>query len=209
MTRIALACPCLIVLLLTVPGPAAVAQNEAVHDALRALKQQAEDAFNAAGRSGDRADLDRLLELVDDNVVLAAMNGRFAIGKSGIVDYFDSTMKGPNRTVQSVHQTFDVAALTTLYGSDTGVAHGTSTGTYELTNGMSFTVHANWTATMVNEDGRWLLASFQFAPSIFDNPVLDQAVSALYWGIGIAGVAGLVLGFLIGRLAGRRRKEAT
>jgi NhaP-type Na+/H+ or K+/H+ antiporter len=74
---------------------------------------------------------------------------------------------------------------------------------------MSFNVDTIWTATMVYENGRWLLASFQFAPSIFNNPVLDQAVNALYWVSGIVALIGLVLGFLAGRLTGKRRREAT
>lgn len=211
MNKVGLSVRSLAVPLLAVLAPLAAAQpsgDEAVHEALRELKQQAEDAFNALGQSGDRADLDRLLDLVHEDVVLAAMNGRFAVGKSGIVEYFDATMTGPDRTVQSVHHTFEVATLTTLYGSDTGVAHGTSHGTYELTSGLSFEVDTNWTATMVNEGGRWLLASFQFAPSIFDNPLLDRAVNSLYWGIGIAGLVGLAIGFLIGRLMAKQRRVA-
>lgn len=171
----------------------------ATHEALRVLKQEAEDAFNAMGRSGELSDLERLLDLVHDDIVLAAMNGRIARGKDGIIEYFMASMTGPGRTVQSVEHTFDVAELTTLYGDDTGVAYGTTHGAYELTNGLSFEVDANWTATMVNENGRWLLASFQFAPSIFDNPILDRTLSSMYWGIGIAGVVGLVVGFLVGR----------
>ena len=181
---------------------------EATHEALRALKQEAEQAFNDLGQSGEMDDLERLLNLVDENIVLAAMNGKFAIGKSGIIEYFNKTMTGPDRTVQSVHHTFEVADLTTLYGGDTGVAYGTSIGTYELTQGMTIVADTNWTATMVNQDGTWLLASFQFAPSIFDNPVLNRAVNALYWGVGIAGFAGIVLGFLVGRRTGRKSKVA-
>jgi len=135
---------------------------EATHDALRALKQEAEQAFNDLGQSGEMDDLERLLNLVDEDIVLAAMNGSFAIGKSGIIEYFNRTMTGPDRTVQSIHQTFEVADLTTLYGGDTGVAYGTSVGTYELTGGMTIVANTIWTATMVNQDGTWLLASFQF-----------------------------------------------
>lgn len=209
---------CLLVALVVIPAPAAAQdaqpdasppELEATHAALRALKQEAEGAFNEIGRSGELADIEGLLDLVHDDFVLAAMNGQVVVGKAGIIDYFNATMTGPERTVQSVHHTFDVAALTTLYGGDTGVAHGTSVGTYELTNGMSFVVDTIWTATMVFENGRWLLASFQFAPSIFDNPVLNRAVNALYWVIGIVALIGLVLGFLIGRLIGKRRREAT
>ena len=183
-------------------------EDEATHEALRALKREAEEAFNVMGQSGELTDLQKLLDLVHEDIVLAAMNGEFAVGKSGIIEYFNKTMTGSDRTVQSIHHTFEVADLTTLYGGDTGIAYGTSIGTYELTNRMNIVVDTNWTATMVNEGGKWLLASFQFAPSIFDNPVLNRAVNAFYWGIGIAGFVGLMLGFLVGKRTRQKRKEA-
>lgn len=183
-------------------------EDEATHEALRALKREAEEAFNVMGQSGELTDLQKLLDLVHEDVVLAAMNGEFAVGKSGIIEYFNKTMTGSDRTVQSIHHTFEVADLTTLYGGDTGVAYGTSIGTYELTNGMNIVVDTNWTGTMVNEGGKWLLASFQFAPNIFDNPVLNRAVNAVYWGVGIAGIVGLLLGFFVGKRTRQKRKEA-
>lgn len=183
---------------------ASAGDDEATHEALRTLKRESETSFNKAGKSGKLEDLQGVLDYVHDNVVLAAMNGELVIGKKGIIEYFDRTMTGPTRTVKSVHHVFDVAALTTLYGGDTGVAYGTSIGTYELTDGLSFEVDTNWTATMVKEDGKWLLASFQFGPNIFDNPVLNTAVRALYWSAGIAGVLGLVLGFLLGKFTARK-----
>jgi ketosteroid isomerase-like protein len=178
---------------------------QAAHEALRALKQDAEQAFNRMGASGKREDFDVLLDYVTDDVVLAAMNGQFAVGKKGLIAYFERMMTGPDRSVQSIHHKFDVADLTVLYGGDTGVAYGTSVGTYELSDGLSFVVDTNWTATMVKQDGRWRLASFQFGPNIFDNPVLNRAVNALRWGVGLALVIGLLIGFLVGRrFAGRR-----
>jgi uncharacterized protein (TIGR02246 family) len=173
--------------------------DEATHEALRTLKREVEAAFNKAGRSGDIKDFQGVMNYVHDNAVLVAMNGDIVAGKKQIIDYFNRMMTDPTRSVRSIHHVFDVAALTTLYGGDTGVAYGSSRGTYELTNGMDFEVDTNWTATMVKEDGKWLLASFQFGPNIFDNPLLNKAVSALYWGVGIAGVIGLLLGFLLGR----------
>jgi NhaP-type Na+/H+ or K+/H+ antiporter len=71
---------------------------------------------------------------------------------------------------------------------------------------MSFEVDTNWTSTLVKDGDRWSIASFQFAPSIFDNPVLDKAVRSLYWGVGISGIVGLLLGFLFGRFTARGRR---
>jgi len=177
---------------------------EATHEQLRSLKTQAETAFNKIGQSGRIEDLQPLLDLVTEDVVLAAMNGEVVVGKDGITKYFQRTMASPDHTVASVHHDFKVAELTTLYGGDTGVAHGTSKGKYDLTDGMTFEADVNWTATMVRENDRWLLASFQFGPSIFDNPVLDMALSAMYRAVVIAGLVGLGGGFLLGWALRRR-----
>ena len=178
---------------------------EAVHDELRALKDGAEEAFNLIGRSGKDGDIEPILEFVHDDFVLVAMNGDISVGKQGIRDYFRDKMAGPEATVASVHHTFNAAALSTLYGDDTAVAYGDSPGTYELTDGRTLVADTNWTATMVKENDRWLLASFQFAPSIFDNPVVDAAIGMVYKAAAIAGIIGLVVGFLLARLLGRRR----
>lgn len=201
------------VTLLAVAVQPALAQDQgaavaAIHDEIRALKAGAEEAFNAIGSSGKDGDIESIIQYVDDNVVLAAMNGDVVVGKQGIRDYFKEKIAGPDSTVASMHHTFNVADLTTLYGDDTGVAYGDTVGTYELTNGMSFTVNANWTATVVKENGKWLLASFQFAPSIFDNPLVDKAVSMMYWVAAAAGFAGLIAGLLLAWLLRRRTASA-
>jgi ketosteroid isomerase-like protein len=189
------------------PTSALMVQDEvqATHDELRALKKGAEEAFNRLGMSGNREDLDRLLAFVADDIVLVPMNGQTAVGKQGIIDYFMRTMTGPNRTVQSVYHEFEVAQLATLYGGDTAVSFGTTRGRYELTGGMRFDVTANWSATLVKQNGTWVLASFQFAPSIFDNPILNQTVRTMYWAVAIASLVTLLVGFVLGRWMGRRR----
>ena len=190
--------------LAAVPNPL---QNEdqAVHDQLRALKAGIEAAFNEVGASAKREDLDAVLDFVTDDVVLTAMNGQCAVGKQGLVEYFERTMVGPGKTVVSVQHTFTPAGLSILYGGDTAVGYGSSAGTYELASGRSFDVDVLWTCTMVKQGDRWLIASFQFAPSIFDNPVLGKAVRSLYWIGGAAALGGLVLGFGASRLFGRGR----
>jgi ketosteroid isomerase-like protein len=185
-------------------APALPNDVQATHEALRALKNGAQAAFNRVGMSGSREDLEKLLDFVADGVILVPMNGQTAIGKQGIIDYFGRTMTGPSRTVQSVHHEFEVAELTTLYGDDTGVAYGNTKGTYALAGGMNFEVNANWTATMVKQNGKWLLASFQFGPSIFDNPLLTQAVRSMYWGVAISALVALAAGFTIGRWTARK-----
>lgn len=182
---------------------ACAADAEATHNELRALRDGVTAAFNKLGTSGKEADLDALLPYAHKNVVLIAMNGMRAVGHDGIKQIFRQTMVGDRRTVQSVHHEFNADALSILYGDDTAIAYGTTDGKYVLTGGANLDVKANWLATMVKEDGKWLIAGFQFAPSIFENPIAQQLQRTLYWFTGAAGVGGLILGYFIGR----RRKR--
>lgn len=176
--------------------------NETTHNELRALKEGITTVFNKLGASGKEEDLTAILQYAHKNIVLNAMNGVRAVGHEGIRKHFRETMVGEKRTVQSVQHDFDVDALSFLYGDDTAIAYGTTKGKYVLTGGVDLEVNATWLGTLVKENGKWLIAGFQFAPSIFDNPIAQQLERTLYWAAGGAGLVGLIFGYLLGR---RRR----
>jgi hypothetical protein len=90
-----------------------------------------------------------------------------------------------------------------LHGDDTAIAYGTTRGKYVLTGGVNLEVNAKWLGTLVKEDGKWLVAGFQFAPSIFENPIAKQLQRTFYWGAGGAGLVGVLVGYFLGR----RRKS--
>lgn len=182
--------------------PAPVAQNdEAVHDALRALKATMSKALN-------ERDLDTLVANVDPNVVFTTMNGDVCRGPEEIRAYFDKMMNGPGRIVKNVTVSFEADALTTLHGGDTGIAYGSSKDHYELMDGQTFDISGRWSCTMVRSGDRWLIASFHYSANVFDNPILTKVKSYISRvGIGAA-VGGLFLGLLIGWMATRRKATA-
>ena len=54
---------------------------------------------------------------------------------------------------------------------------------------------SSWSATLVRQDNRWLLASFNASTSLYDNPVVHLFVQKAQYSTGMwAGLAGLVLG---------------
>ena len=59
-----------------------------------------------------------------------------------------------------------------------------------------------WTATLVRENGRWLIGSLHVSTNIFDNVLLNLAKK---YGVRAASLA-LVAGGILGWLLGRRRK---
>lgn len=190
------------------PARPADAADEATHEQLRALRDGVTEAFNKLGTGNHPDELPKLLTYLHKDFVLAAMNGEVSIGPAGVQDYYERKLGGANATVQTIHHTFSPAALTTIYGGDTGVSYGTTLGKYVLTDGMVFEVETNYTATLVKENGKWLLASFQFAPSIFENPVVDAAVGWIYKAGGLGALLGLLLGLFGGVMLGKKKSAA-
>jgi uncharacterized protein (TIGR02246 family) len=176
----------------------APADVEATHNALRALKQDMEDALNTQ-------DVDRMLKHLHPDVVFTTMNNDVRVGKESIRAYYDEMMRGPNRVVEKISAKFDVAELTRLYGN-TGVARGSSKDHYVLTDGTDIVIDSRWTCTLVREGDQWLIAAFHYSTNVFDNPLLSKLK---YYGaifISVATLGALLAGFIIGRM---RRPKAT
>jgi uncharacterized protein (TIGR02246 family) len=175
--------------------------DEPTHQALRQLKTTMEKALN-------ERDLNAIVANVAPNVVFTTMNGDVCVGAEAIRQYFHKMLTAPGHIVQDVTVKFEVDALTTLYGGDTGIAYGSSADHYELTNGETFDIKGRWTCTMVREGDRWVIASFHYSANIFDNPLLNRVKRLIVQAGVAAGIIGVVLGASLGWLIGRRRKTA-
>ena len=176
------------------------------HEELIALRVASQAAFNKVGASGKVEDMEALLKFVHPDCLLTAMNGQSARGKQGILEYFNRHMINKDHSIAKVQHEFEADHLSILLSPDIAINRGTAMGTYSFTDGAEFVVNCRWTATMARKDGAWTVIAFQFGPSIFDNPVVDALKGWIYKGVGIAGVAGLLIGLLIGR---RRRTEVS
>ncbi|HSF39953.1 MAG TPA: nuclear transport factor 2 family protein [Thermoanaerobaculia bacterium] len=200
-----LACAAAAVLLWTAPAlaqepenappaaPAAAAPSpEALHDQIRAIRDEILAAIA-------KNDFDAIVPHLHPNVVFTPMNNEICRGPEEVRAYFDRMLKGPDAVLKSVRFDMKVDRLTDIYG-DTGLAFGDSDAVYVMNNGMELPVHTRWTCALVRHEGRWKIAAFQASPDAFDNPILEQSKkgAALKAG-GIAAVAGLLLGFVVGR----------
>jgi ketosteroid isomerase-like protein len=176
----------------TVPPPPSPGVSTAqLHDELRRMRDEILAAIS-------RGDVDAILKHLHPNVVFTPMNNEVCRGPVQVRDFFEKMMKGPDHVVETVRLDLKVDALTDLYG-DTGVAFGSSEDHYKLTNGLSFTVKTRWTCSLVRQDGRWLITSFQAGANLFDNPFLAGAKRRAWWAGILAGIAFLAIGFLLGR----------
>jgi uncharacterized protein (TIGR02246 family) len=169
------------------------------HEQLRVLRDGVTDAMN-------RKDVDGLISYLHPSIVFTTMNGDVARGHQGIREYYNKMMLGPNRVVDSITVKFIADDLTTLFLNDSmGICHGSTQDVYTLKGGQRMDINARWTATMIKEDGKWLVTAVHYSTNMFDNPVLTAVQKTMMMvGMGCA-VVGLLLGMMIGRKTGGRR----
>ncbi len=175
---------------------AARAQEDPAHNELRAVR----DGLVAGMNAGD---IDAQLAFLHPNVVVTWHNAEVSRGRDGVKKYLDRMLQGPSKIVEKFGAEVDVDELSILYGGDTALAFGSAREYFSLTTGQSFDFTGRWSATLVKDDGRWLVANLHTSDNIFDNPLLNAAKKGL-WGIGAVGLfVGVVGGWLLGR-RGRR-----
>lgn len=162
--------------------------EDPAHAELRVLRTQIIDAIT-------QGDIERVMTQVHPNVVVTWQNSEVCRGKEGLKSFFDrmgkQTFKG-----YKVPPTPD--ELTILYGGDTGVSFGKVVGQYTLF-GKELEFTSRWTATLVKENGQWLLASYHVSLNGLDNPLLNAAEKSLIWVAAGTGVLGLLLGAFFAR----------
>ena len=162
--------------------------EDPAHNELRALRTEVVEAIT-------KGDIDAIIKHLTPDVVITWQNNEVCRGHQGVRDFF---IKSGKQTFKGYKVPPTPDDLTILYNADTGVSFGTSVGQFNLL-GKDYEFHNRWTATLVKENGRWLLASYHVSLNILDNPLLNAAKSAAYWIGGIALIVGLAVGLQIGK----------
>lgn len=181
---------CLLLLLLVVSVHAE--ENKPTHDELRALRDRLLIAVN-------KSDIEAMTACLTTNAIVTWQNGDVSHGRDGFHAYYDRMMTAPGHIVEGFTTAVDVDELTTLYGDSTGVALGSAEDHFKLEGGLDIQLHDRWTATVVKQEGHWLIASVHVSANVFDNPLLTAAKRTLLWAIPVTGIIGLLIGFFIGK----------
>jgi uncharacterized protein (TIGR02246 family) len=162
--------------------------------ALRVLLERIEQATAAL-------DIDAATALMHPDVIVTWQNAEVSKGLEQVRAYHDRMIKGASPIVKNYSVKANLGGPAVFYG-DSAVAWGTTVERFALSDGLKFTLHANWSTTMVKQDGEWKIAALHFSTNLFDNPLLNNA-ERLVW---IAGLVGLLAGFLAAWLLSRLRK---
>ena len=157
--------------------------EDPIHDELRSLRAEVLDAFK-------KKDVDRLLACFHEDVVVTLQNAEVCKGHEEVKAFHTRMSEGDDRSVQSQETVFEVDDLSIIYGEDTAIASGSIQDDFKLTAGMEFQLNSRWSATLVKEKDRWLVASFHASTNMFENGVSDLM---LKWNtIKVGGIALLV-----------------
>ena len=175
----------------------ALGEEDPAHNELRAMR----DGLLAGMNSGD---IEGQLTYLHPNVVVTWHNAEVSRGRDGVRAYLDRTLKGSSKVVEKFGAEVNVDELSIIYGGDTAIAFGSALEHFTMAGGRHFDFTGRWSATMVKENGKWLVASLHTSDNIFDNPLLNAATRALWW----AGGGALLVGVLGGWLMGRRKRRA-
>ncbi len=165
--------------------------EDLAHEQLRQLRKDVE----AATASGDWQSLKPFLT---SQVIVTWLDGTQSHGPAAVIEYLESKSGGPDPIVEKFTLTTEVKELSDFYGPNTATAFGTATSNFVL-RGRELSISGPWSATMVRDDGKWKLAALSASIGAFDNPLLSWAWR-LVWIVGvIAGLLGLVVGWLLRR----------
>jgi hypothetical protein len=167
--------------------PATTPENEAIHNELREMKKALVDAVL-------KQDFAAQLNYASPEVVVTWQNGEVVRGSEALRAFLDKNQASAQRVFQGYKEPPEPAELTILYGDDTGISYGTSVGRYSVL-GMELELTNHWTATLVRQDGRWVVAAYHVSNDILDNPLIDAAKQSLF-GVGALALAiGAVVGW--------------
>lgn len=172
-------------------------KTEATHNELRALRDGLLDAMN-------KGDIERELTYLHTNVVVTWHNAETSRGREGVREYYRRLTAGPQKQVEKFSAEITVDELTILHMETTGISFGSSVEHFQLANGRSFDLKGRWTATLVRENERWLIASLHVSTNLFDNVILSLSQRYMIRVAGVASLIGLALGWLGGRVVRRR-----
>ena len=173
------------------------AEEDPAHNELRAVRDGLLAGMN-------RGDIGAQLPFLHPNVVVTWHNAEVSRGRDGVRKYLDRMLSGPAKVVESFGAEVKVEELSIIHGGDTAIAFGSAQERFAMTSGWKFEFTGRWSATLVKEDGKWLIANLHTSDNLFDNPLLNAVTKAVRW---LAG-GGVAIGALVGWLLGRRGRKA-
>lgn len=192
----------LLLVLLALLGPASALAAD--NDPYAADRQALIRIFREIEASINAQDVDRMVTQMAPDATVTWLNGEVSRGHAEIKAYYHRMVKGEQRILDRYLTTAKIGASAHFFGhGEVAVADGTMVDEFFPVARGPFTLNSNWTSTSAKIDGQWKVVSMHLSSNVFTNSLIAEAKEAIWWAAGGTGLAGLVLGWLIGRM--RRR----
>lgn len=184
----------------TLPVFAADEPDHAIHEELRAILTTLQQSINSGN-------FDAMLPVVSPQIQATTITQEALSSRPEVSAYFKKWF-GPGGYLKKLDMKLEADALTQLSPDKSfGLVRGSGVEAYTLADGRRYDMKTRWTAVVAKEpDAKWRLRAIHIGTNFLDNPILNEAESAL-WKIGAAAAAGgLILGALGGFFFARRKK---
>ena len=143
---------------------------------------------------------DRLVPLLDPDVVVIFLNGEVARGIPQVQAYFAKVLDGSKAILKDYKTQASVGAPARFAG-DVAIADGTTKDNFTFADGSEMKVNTLWTVTLAKRDGEWKVLQLHFSSNFFKNPLVAAVERKLF----LFAAIGLLLGFALGYFVKRRR----
>jgi hypothetical protein len=182
----------------TAPGAGAPTADPHAPDRQALLKvfREIEAGINAQ-------DIDRMVAQMHPAATVTWLNGEVSRGHAEIKAYYDRMVRGEQRILERYTTAAKLGAPARFYGNgEVAVADGTTEDDfYPIARG-PFHLSSNWTSTSARINGEWKVVALHLSSNVFTNSLIEEAKTAAWY----TGGAGLVAGLALGWLVGRRRR---
>lgn len=169
------------------------------------LVQELEDLRAGLVQAFEKRDTDAMLSFTTPDIVVTWQNGEVTKGKEELRQFSDRMLAGPASIVSKVEGAPSIDGRK-VYG-DHIISYGhmndkfTLRGTDEVMN-----FDSRFSALIVRQEGKLLLAGLHLSVNAFNNPVLDGAIAFSKKILIGGGILGLILGTILGALLFGRKK---
>lgn len=137
------------------------------------------------------------------DIIATWQDGTTSEGHAGVIAEFEKLKQFIDK--MTVDATTDKRLI--LNDGNLVISSGKMKDHYVLGRGPSVNLNSRWSATLIKDNDRWLLASFSASTNAFDNEVVSlYLTSQKYTVSAAAGLIGIGLGLVLSRVMNRRSK---
>lgn len=166
-------------------------------------RQKLRDVLDQMEKAISDLNIDAAIKLMQPDVIVTWQNAEVSRGPEQIRAYYNRMIKGTAPIVKKFNTKATLGGPAIFY-SESAIAYGTTIDTYELIEGLNFTLNANWSTTVVKTDGQWKVAALHFSTNLFDNPLLNNAKRMIWIAAIAAFFAGVLAMFVIARFTRKK-----